>query len=238
MPNHSNIVKRFGPCRRSQRHGNATPGAPGSSLLWPTIFMPLACLIMLGLQGWIEWEARTAQARETETSLANLASSLTQHAADTIEAVDTALVGLVERLETDGTSPEALAHLDRKLAAQAAEGTRCRNVVILGADGNWLASSMGRKGGNYSDREYLRHHLDNPAPGLFVGPPIQSHSGGGLDHHRLPPLQVCRRSADTGLPDNFRPISCLFRIRLNAAIRDGGQTPPCSQVNSINCSCS
>ena len=134
--------------------------------------------MMLGLQGWIEWDARDAQVRETEASLVNLASSLTQHAEDTIEVADTALTGLVERLETDGTSPEALVHLDRKLAAQNAAGTRYRNVIILGADGNWLASSMSRKGGNYSDRAYFQHHRDNPDRGVFVGPPIQTHSGG------------------------------------------------------------
>jgi PAS domain S-box-containing protein len=168
--------------RRSPPRGNPTQGKPtaraaGSSLLWPTVFIALACLMMLGLQGLIEWEARAAQVRKTEVSLVNLASSLTQHAEDTIEVADTALAGLVERLETEGTSPEVLANLDRELEAQAAVGTRYRNVVILGADGNWLASSMSRKGGNYSDREYFQHHRDNPGRGPFVGPAIQSYSG-------------------------------------------------------------
>src|SRR5580698_8165417 len=118
------ILRRHGGPPKFQRRSLAA----GLSLLWPTVFIALGCLMMLGLQGWIEWEARAAQARETEASLVNLASSLTQNAEDTIEVADTALAGLVERLETDGTSPEALAHLDRKLAAQEAAGTRYHNV--------------------------------------------------------------------------------------------------------------
>ena len=82
-----------------------------SVLLRPTILFSLACVMMVGLQGWTEWGAYTTQVRETETSLVNLASSLAQHAENTINIADTAVVDIVTLLETYGTSPEMLASL-------------------------------------------------------------------------------------------------------------------------------
>jgi hypothetical protein len=129
---------------------------------------------MLGLQGWSEWRAFTFQLRQTEVSLANLANSLAQHADSTIMAADAVLAGLVERLETDGTSPAALARLDRLLKARITGIPGLTDIIVLGADGRWLATSMPKNGGNFSDRDYFRHHHDDRDRGLFVGPPIQS----------------------------------------------------------------
>jgi type II secretory pathway pseudopilin PulG len=62
------------------------------------VFVGLSVLLTLAFAGWREWVAREAQVREIQTSLANLASALTQHAEDTIEGADTVLAGLVERV--------------------------------------------------------------------------------------------------------------------------------------------
>jgi signal transduction histidine kinase len=62
----------------------------------------------------------------------------------------------------------------RKLAAQIAGGARYCAIIVVDADGNWLATSLPANGGNVSDREYFRHHRDNPDRGPFVGPPIKS----------------------------------------------------------------
>jgi hypothetical protein len=91
----------------------------------------LACIAMLGLTVGIEWRARDSQVRETEAYLVNLASSLSQDAEDTIDISDTALTGTLTRLETDGTSPEVLALLNRKLAAQIALTTRIKDIIVL-----------------------------------------------------------------------------------------------------------
>jgi len=152
--------------------------APRSLPLRPAIIIAFACLLMPALQGWIEWSARTDQVRETKATVVNLASSLVQHAEDTFEVADTTVLDLVERLETDGTSPLVLAQIDRKLVAQIAAEPRYRAINVLGPDGIWLASSHQAKGGDDADRAYFRHHRGDPDPGPFVGPPIQSRVGG------------------------------------------------------------
>ena len=63
------------------------------------------CLLLPTLEGWREWVAHDQQVQETTTALANLASSLVQHAEDTIEVADTALVGIVERGGWRRTAP-------------------------------------------------------------------------------------------------------------------------------------
>ena len=71
--------------------------------IWAAGFVILTCFAILGLSGWREWETRNAELRNAEIDVANLAHSLIQHADDTFELVDTILVGLVHRLELDGT---------------------------------------------------------------------------------------------------------------------------------------
>jgi PAS domain S-box-containing protein len=187
------MVTRSGWWWRAQRQGNRTTNAPRSPRIAAPgddrspikslpiraiIFVALACLAMLGLQGWSEWRAFTFQVHQTEVSLANLANSLTQHADSTITAADAVLAGLVERLETDGTSPTALARLDRVLKARITGLPGLSDVIVLAEDGRWLATSMPNKGGNFSDRDYFRHHRDDRDRGPFIGPPIQSRATG------------------------------------------------------------
>ncbi len=174
MPGDRSIAKRFGRWCRAQRLGNATADAPGPSVLWPAILVALACLMMLGLQGRTEWEARTAQVRATEASLVNLASALTQNAEDTIGVADTALTGIVGQLAANGTSPVALSNLDQTLKAQKVWFSRFRDISVIGNDGRWLATSLPVTIENLADRGYFRRHRDEPGLGLLLSPPAKS----------------------------------------------------------------
>ena len=149
-----------------------------SMTLWIAALAIFASLIILGGTVWREWVARDVQVRETNAALVNLASSLLQNADDTIELADTVLIGVVERLEADGTSPAAVARLDQLLAARVTALPRVRDFTVLGEDGNWLATSMAAKGSNNADRPYFQHHLNLPKGGLFIGPLIRSRSTG------------------------------------------------------------
>ncbi len=133
---------------------------------------------MVGLQAWIEWGARTAQVATTYASLINLASALAQHAGDTIEVADTAVLGTVARLQTAGTSPEVFAAIDHTLKVQKAMLSRLRGITVTDSEGNWLATSETQKGKNLSDRIYFQRHRDDPDLGLFISPPIKSVLGG------------------------------------------------------------
>lgn len=97
--------------------------------LWAAGFVVLICVAILGLSAWREWEARNADLRNAEIDVTNLAHSLIQHADDTFELVDTILVGLVHRLELDGTGPETIAKLQAYLPTRKSSD-RIRGIFV------------------------------------------------------------------------------------------------------------
>lgn len=147
--------------------------------LWAAGFVVLICVAILGLSAWREWVAREADLRNAEVDVANVAHSLVQHADDTFELVDTLLVGLVHRLELDGTGPDTIARLQAYLPTRKSSD-RIRGIFVYDASGRWLATTerLDFSKLNNSDREYFRRHRDSPDPGTLIGPPIKSRAGG------------------------------------------------------------
>jgi two-component system, sensor histidine kinase and response regulator len=71
-------------------------------------FIALACVAIVGLDVLHLYDQRSHAIAEGRQETANLARSLAQHADDTILAVDAVALGLVDRVERDGTSPRCL----------------------------------------------------------------------------------------------------------------------------------
>lgn len=140
-------------------------------------FVALVCVIIVGLGAWREWGLRDITLKEAEVDLSNLARSLTQHAEDSIDLMDTGIVGVVSRLETDGTGAETLSKLHKLLIARKEGLPRIHSIVICDKNGDWLTSS-GVFGVNVADRDFFRHHRQSPARGVFVGHPFKSDTDG------------------------------------------------------------
>src|SRR4051794_13886149 len=83
----------------------------------------LACFIVLvsgclcAFVGWQIWNERQATLTQSTVSAENLARSLSQHAARTIQAADRILLGTRERVEYDGVDAKSIARLHRLLLA-------------------------------------------------------------------------------------------------------------------------
>ena len=147
---------------------------------WAAAFVALACVAILALAGWHAWSSRAVDLRTAEVEVENLARSLTQHAEDTFELADTVLVGLVDRLETDGTGPAAVAKIHKFLQLRKAAGKRIRGIFIYDENGRWLATTenVDMASFNNSDRDYFQHHKSSPDRGTLIGRPVKSRSGG------------------------------------------------------------
>jgi diguanylate cyclase (GGDEF)-like protein/PAS domain S-box-containing protein len=143
-------------------------------------FVVLVCVAILALSGWREWTFRDAALRNAEVNVGNLAQSLTQHAEDTFELADTVLIGLVNRLETDGTSPPAIARLQNDIDLRKAMMGRIRGLFVYDETGRWLATSekVNLAALNNSDRDYFQRHRDSPDRQTLIGKPVKSRSGG------------------------------------------------------------
>ncbi|AHY54915.1 diguanylate cyclase domain-containing protein [Bradyrhizobium japonicum] len=147
--------------------------------LWAGGFIVLICVAILGLSVWREWETHNADLRNAEIDVANLAHSLVQHADDTFELADTILVGLVHRLELDGTGPDTIAKLQTYLPTRKSSD-RIRGIFVYDETGRWLATTehVDFSRLNNSDREYFRQHRDSTAKDTLIGRPIKSRAGG------------------------------------------------------------
>jgi diguanylate cyclase (GGDEF)-like protein/PAS domain S-box-containing protein len=143
-------------------------------------FVLLVCAAIVGLGALREIELRDAELRSAEVETANLARSLVRHADDTFELADSALVGVVHRLETEGFAAEAVSRLQGFLNLSKATLPRLRGLFVYRADGSWLATSetVNITGHNNSDRDYFKHHQASASREAFVGPPVRSRSRG------------------------------------------------------------
>jgi diguanylate cyclase (GGDEF)-like protein/PAS domain S-box-containing protein len=147
--------------------------------LWAAGFVALTCVAILALSGWREWSSRQIDLHNAEVEMANLARSLTQHADDTFELTDAILVGLVDRLQSGGTSPAAIEKIQTFLQLRKATG-RIKGIFVYDETGRWLATTehVNLEGLNNSDRDYFQRHRASPDAGTWIGRPVKSRSGG------------------------------------------------------------
>jgi diguanylate cyclase (GGDEF)-like protein/PAS domain S-box-containing protein len=136
-------------------------------------FVVLTCVAILGVSGWREWSARDSMLRSAETELANVARSLTQHAEDSLDLLDSGIVGVVGRLEIDGTGPETIGKLGRILEARKQAIPRIHGLAVLDDQGNWL-TSPGTIGSTLSDDAFFRQHQLSAKREPYVGRPVKS----------------------------------------------------------------
>ncbi|MBR0707949.1 sensor domain-containing diguanylate cyclase [Bradyrhizobium liaoningense] len=148
--------------------------------VWAAGFVALACVAILTLSGWREWETRQVEVRNAEVDMANLAQSLTQHAEDTFELADTILAGMVDRMEVGGTSPAAVEKIQRFLQSRKYNRERIRGIFVYDETGRWLGTTedvdFARL--NNSDRDYFQRHRTSADRGTLIGRPVKSRSGG------------------------------------------------------------
>lgn len=135
-------------------------------------FVVLTCATILGVSSWREWAARDAVLRGAETEMANVARSLTQHAEDSLDLLDSGVVGVVSRLEMDGTGPTTIAKLGNVLKARKTAVPRIHSLAIIDDRGNWL-TSPGTIASTLSDDAFFRYHQLSPKREPYVGRPVK-----------------------------------------------------------------
>lgn len=136
-------------------------------------FVVLTCTAILGVSGWREWAARDTVLKGAETEMANVARSLTQHAEDSLDLLDSGVVGVVSRLEMDSTGPATIAKLGNLLEARKKAIARIHSLAIIDDKGNWLTLA-GTIGSTFSDDAFFRLHQLSPKREAHVGRPVKS----------------------------------------------------------------
>ena len=151
-------------------------------LLALALFVPvvLACCALVGLDAWRAWDARAGTIAEDNVETANLARSLSQHAHDTVQAVDSAVLALREAAELEGLSPATQGRLGRLMRLQVQALPAIHALLALDAEGRYVVDTIPVPHGGLdgSDRPYFRYHRDHPDRGVLVGDMVRAKADG------------------------------------------------------------
>jgi len=153
------------------------------TIIFRTIaFVAIVCISLVAIDAWNSWNARAVQLRQMGVATSNLARAMAQQADDTIKAADTALIGIVERVENDGAGPVAVARLRRLMAVRVAELSQLDGLHVYDANGDWVANTRPATVPNLNnaDREYFIFHRTHEDRGPHIGVPVKSRTTGKL----------------------------------------------------------
>jgi diguanylate cyclase (GGDEF)-like protein/PAS domain S-box-containing protein len=155
---------------------NPSPRGSLNRHIAPSVIVILFALVMsacvLGVVIWKALDAEKVTLERGQTATENLAHSLVEHAAHTIQAADISMSGIVEFLKYQTPVPERFNHY---LANTVEALPQIREIGVIGADGSWLYSSLPKTPvHNNADRDYFIYHRDTVGPALRINTPLES----------------------------------------------------------------
>lgn len=139
----------------------------------------LACLALIGFSGWFVWSARQEQIEQTRVATSNVARMVGAQVESAMKTASMALSDMAERAKYEGTGQEAQARMKLHLAELARVTPELYGMFLYGADGSWLATSLGREiRGNNADRAYFQYHRTHTDEQIHIAAPVKSKSTG------------------------------------------------------------
>jgi len=125
---------------------------------------------------WKVMDSREQTLEEINTHGLNLTQALATYSEGIVRQSSLILLGLVERLETEGSGPRQIERLNQLVNRQQPLMPQLSGITVYDRDGRWLMSSNRPipAGANSSDRAYFIHHRDDPSREPFIGLPIRS----------------------------------------------------------------
>src|SRR3984885_9110138 len=156
-------------------HSSSTSTSLGRQIA-PVVIVTCFALVMsacvLGVVIWKALDAKATTLERGQTATQNLAHSLIEHAAHTIQAADISMSGMVEFLKYQTPVAE---RFNGYLANTVEALPQIREMGVIGPDGSWLYSSLPQTPGhNNADRDYFIYHRDTVGPALRINAPLES----------------------------------------------------------------
>lgn len=153
---------------------------PDSVSLRAVAFVAFTCLCLIAMDVWEGWRARAVQLKEVEVAASNLSRAAAQDVEDTITQSDMALLGIVERLESEGADPLPMARMRRMMIMRVGQLKYLNGLFAYDERGDCIASSI-RTISSYPkivDREFFAFHQTHTGPGPHIGAPVRSRISG------------------------------------------------------------
>jgi diguanylate cyclase (GGDEF)-like protein/PAS domain S-box-containing protein len=139
---------------------------------WSVALIVAVAMTVIGAGVASEALLRQETMRSAERDMANLALLFVQHAEDSIDLSDGALVGIRQQIESDWTA-QGRDRMRRNLAQRRTD-ERIRNVYVFDENGEWVANSGATEavGRNNSDRAYFVFHRGSRDRSLRIDKPV------------------------------------------------------------------
>lgn len=144
-------------------------------LLWAVVISVSAAT------AWQVWSARKRTLAEIDTNNLNLAKALNTYAEGIFSQSAMLLLGVSERLETEGAGPQNLRRVQLLVGRQEQLLNQLDGLCIVDARGDWVMQSTAdllAVAGSAERAAYFVHHRDNPSREVFIGSPVRSPSAG------------------------------------------------------------
>ncbi len=134
------------------------------------------CIALVGTEVWQLQRVYDANIEQTKLVTSYTARTMAAQADSTIKTADTIVATLVERVEAEGTGPEARARLYALMTSLATALPAIHEMGIMDSAGNSIVKSRIERpaGLNYADRAYFHYHATHDDRGPFVGAQVQS----------------------------------------------------------------
>ena len=153
-----------------------------SPLAWPSLrgrtlgIMICVCAALIGTEIWQLWRVHDEDIRQNDLITWNTAQLLAGQAETTLKTADTIVASLVERVEAEGTGPEAKSRLYHLMTSLAAALPAIHEMGIMDKNGDAVVKSLvaNPAGLNYAEREYYRYHRTHADKEPYIGERITS----------------------------------------------------------------
>lgn len=148
--------------------------------IYASFFVIVVCACLILADAWRSWQARTFQLSETEVAVGNLAHGMEIQVRNAVKELDIVLAHTVERVEHDGTSPQALSYLNSILASNKAELPQAYTLFVYDQNGTRIATSEAVLPANLnnSHRDYYEYHRTHEDRELHIAHPARSRVSG------------------------------------------------------------
>jgi diguanylate cyclase (GGDEF)-like protein len=143
------------------------------------MFLALVCLSLVSVEGWSSYSSRATDLDGANTSTANMARALSDHAEASIDLVDTILSDVAERFHAGELSGDR-GRFHAFLTSMTTRTPSLQGLFLYDADGRWLLNSLPQTPplANNADREYFVYHRTHAGRLPHVGNPVRSRSSG------------------------------------------------------------
>ena len=156
-------------------------------------FISILFVVLVGLDLFRAWEDRARQLDNTRREVANISWAVGEHAEAAFLLAETALTGLAERVNIDGTGPEQRARLHRLMAQWVTISPVLQSISVVDETGTIVADSRPETPLiNILDRPYFQFQKTHPGRQPVVGAILRSR----VSHKYIIPVSIRLDRAD------------------------------------------